>query len=272
MQHFLIPMCYFPSTVLVLDSETHFLSKVFEQYHESLAYRLFETVDNALAYIQYQAFMFSYGKSKPKRIKEFAAVYAEIYNPSRFSEISVVVLEKNRMDGDGLMFLDQIRHGPIKKLLLIDAGDEALAKKALKDGLIHAYLLKDHKRLKSLLQETIHALQLAYFQEVSAVIERILPINPPKCLYDKDFAHLFQAIKKQHHIVEYYLFDAVGRFLLLDKNAELSFLMVEAETEKSGFQTAHTYVEGNAKVKLRQKKIFAYQRYLDELEAEALLS
>ena len=59
------------------------------------------------------------------------------------------------------------------------------------------------------------------------MILRLLSLIPPSCLYDKAFAQFFLKLREENAIVEFYLVDNSGSFLLLDEDANVSFLIVK---------------------------------------------
>lgn len=242
MQPFSIPTCYFPSTALFLDDSRDFLLNFVLQLDESVAYRIFDTPLEALSYLQNKRCeldilsrhcLSEYTEAKNCPLTnhtinlDLAAIHAEIYNPQRFSEVSVVVVDYAMPGMDGLEFCRRMENSNVKKILLTGQADEKLAITAFNEGLIHRYIKKSAVNVAELITKSIAELQLQYFQSMSDMVVRMLSVSSPNCLQDKKFAQLFQQLRLEKGIVEYYLIDNSGSFLMLDQDANVSFLIVK---------------------------------------------
>jgi CheY-like chemotaxis protein len=257
MQHFSIPTCYFPSTALFLDDSHDFLLNFVLQLDEGVAYRIFDEPRKALDYIHNKNceldLLSQHCISEYTEAKHFsalnqtinldlAAIHAEVYNPHRFSEISVVVVDYAMPGMDGLEFCRQIGNNNIKKILLTGQADEKLAIAAFNEGVIHRYIKKSDINAAELITKSIYELQLQYFQAMSDMIVRMLSITSPSCLHDKNFAEFFKQLRAENRIVEYYLVDNSGSFLMLDDDANVSFLIIKnADDIRSHYDLALTH-------------------------------
>jgi CheY-like chemotaxis protein len=244
MQHSLIPACFFPSMVLFLDDGNDFLLNVMLQLDERVAYRLFDMPMEALDFISHYRCEFDLFKrhcmseyTEAKNVSNqtvllgLAALHAEVYNPYRFSEISVVVVDFSSRGMDGLEFCRRIENSNIKKILLIEREHEMLATLALQEGLIDCFLYKKDKEVIDGIKKQVDALQLQYFLGMSEMVERILPAPFPNCLRDKKFEELFVQLCSQKSIIEYYLIEYSGSFLMLDEDAKVNVLILKQEQD-----------------------------------------
>lgn len=246
MQHFSIPTCYFPSTAVFVDDSHDFLLNFVLQLDEGLAYRVFDSPFEALDCIKNkgceldllsQRCLSEYTESKHCPLTnhtinlDLAAIHAEIYNSRRFSEISVVVVDYAMPGMNGLEFCRNLEHSDIKKILLTGQADEKLAIDAFNAGLIHRYIQKSDPNVAELITKSIHELQQQHFQKMSDMIVRMLSVTSPSCLHDKKFAEFFHQLRQEKGFVEYYLADNSGSFLLLDEDANPSFLIVKNEAD-----------------------------------------
>jgi CheY-like chemotaxis protein len=246
MHHFSLPTCFFPSTALFVDDSRDFLLNFVLQLDEGLAYRIFDSPEKALDCIQQkrcelellsQSCLSEYTEAKNCPLTnhtinlDLAAIHAEVYNPKRFSEISVVIVDYAMPSMNGLDFCRQIEDTHIKKILLTGQADEKLAIEAFNQGLIHRYIKKSDPNVAALITKGIHELQLQYFQSMSDMVVRMLSVTSPSCLRDKEFAQQFWNICREKGIVEFYLADNSGSFLMLDDDANISFLIVKNEAD-----------------------------------------
>lgn len=246
MQHFSIPTCYFPSTALFVDDSRDFLLNFVLQLDEGLAYRVFDSPFDALDCIHKkqceldmlsQRCLSEYTEAKNCPLTnhtvnlDLTAIHSEVYNARRFSEISVVVVDYAMPGMDGIEFCRKMGNTNIKKILLTGQADEKLAIEAFNEGLIHRYIQKSDPNAAELITKSIYELQLQYFQFMSDMIIRMLSVTSPSCLHDKRFADFFSQLRQEKRVVEYYLADNSGSFLLLDDDANVSFLIVKNEAD-----------------------------------------
>jgi CheY-like chemotaxis protein len=308
MAHTSIPMHYFPSTALFLDDSPDFLLNFVLQLDEGVAYRIFDAPRKALDYIHQKtcALEILNRTSHAQAPQGSFVMPPAVFNPHRFAEISVVIIDYAMPGMDGLEFCRQLENQHIKKILLTGQADEKLAIQAFNEGLIHRYVKKSDINAAHLITKSIYELQLAYFQGMSEKMGQERGMVQPVCLQDQAFVSLFQTICDEHKIIEYYLMDSSGSFLMLDEDANTSMLIVKRESDllldaqrareandakdiisytkgsslcsvKANrlFADAtyyYAYVQGNAAVDARAQKILSYHRYLEEVDAEELLS
>jgi len=126
-----------------------------------------------------------------------------------------------------LIFCREIqKNTAIKKILLTGQADENTAVDAFNEGLIDAYIQKCDTDFMMQIRKKISQFQIEYFQMMSAVVSRILSLTTIPCLHDERFYSFFENLKKEHNIVEYYLIESTGSFLLFDRNAKPSVLLL----------------------------------------------
>lgn len=246
MNNYSIPTCHFPSTVLFLDDSRDFLLNFVLQLDEGLAYRIYDSPYEALARIkQKQSELeqlshrctseYTEAKNCPLTNHtvnlDLAAIHAEIYNPYRFSEISVVVVDYAMPGMNGIEFCRSIEDSCIKKILLTGQADDSVAVQAFNDGLIHRYIKKSDPNAAQLITDSIEQLQRQYFLDMSAMVVKLLSVTSPNCLHDRAFADFFKQLRQEKGIVEFYLADNSGGFLLLDGDAKVSFLVMKSEAD-----------------------------------------
>lgn len=252
MQQHSIPVCYFPTTAYFIDDNRDFLLNFVLQLDEHLAYRMFDSPFSALESLRQKQCEvdvlnrrclteYTEAKNCPHRNHtinlDLAPIHAEIYNPNRFSEVSVVIVDYAMPGMNGLEFCRNITDTNIKKILLTGQADEKLAIEAFNEGLIDRFIHKSDRQAGQLITKAIYDLQWQYFQEMSDIIVRMLSVSSPSCLQDKVFAGFFLQLCDEHNIKEYYLADNSGSFMLVNEDAEISYLIIANEQDK------HQYTE-----------------------------
>lgn len=240
-----IPTCYFPSTVMFVDDSRDFLLNFTLQLDENFAYRLYDSAFAALQIVHKgqqeddfnQRCLTEYVDANgcPQTNYtvnvDLAAIHGEVYNPKRFGEISVVVVDYAMPGMNGLEFCRRMENSPIKRILLTGRADERTAVEAFNDGIIDLYIQKQNPNITQLINESIAAMQFRYFQNMSDIVVKMLSVNSPNCLQDPAFYEAFNRIREENKIVEYYLSENSGSFLMLDADANRSYLVVKTEQD-----------------------------------------
>lgn len=241
-----IPVCYFPSTVLFVDDSRDFLLNFVLQLDDELSYQIFDSPHKALESINLAHSELD--KLKDRCLSEYteaehcpltnytvnlnlSALHGEIYNRQRFSEISCVVVDYAMPGMNGLEFCEKLKDIPIKKILLTGQADEKIAIKAFNDGLIDKYIKKSSDNISQLISKTIASLQSEYFVLMSETLTCMLSVSSPNCLKDKAFVDFFRQVLKQKKIVEYYLTDNSGSFLMLDADGKMHALILKNQQD-----------------------------------------
>ncbi len=240
-QAFAVPLCYFPSLVLFLDNGHDFLLSVLLQLNEQVAYRWFDSSIEALDFVnnyhQKYDVLARHCASEYREVQSsfhfhidqaLSALYAEIYNPYRFSELSVMVIDSSARGMDGFEFCRRVGHSMTKKLLLIHPEEEEKAQEALSTGIIDGYLDKKNPEMIERIHQEISRLQVDYFLSMSYSISRALNLVVSDCLKETGFQLLMNSIVSRYRIIEYYLIDREGSFLLLDEDANPSVLIINS--------------------------------------------
>jgi CheY-like chemotaxis protein len=239
MKYSRVPVCYFPTSVIFVDDSKRFLTNTSYKLDESLAYLLFDNPERALDYINKEnkpnILLSKYLKanaesstfSPDQRSLNFdvKAIYKESYNPERFNLVSVVVVDYSMPVISGVEFCRQLQDSPVKIIMVTGEADQRLAVELFNEGLIDKFILKSDPNFEQHLNSSIKDLQTKFFQEVTEQIASALAAEP-YCLNDSSFIQLFEKIIKQYKIVEYYLLDEPGSYLLLDINGNSRWLIL----------------------------------------------
>jgi len=239
-----IACCYFPTTVLFLDDKIDELKNVKISMDRNLVCKLYRNPLNALDYMTNEYKPNPFIKKWISNLKDIdreqdpthsyididiSAIHQEIYALDRFKEISIIIVDYDMPKMDGLKFCKKLINNPIKKLMLTGVADESLAVQAFNEGTIDHFVGKGERNFTDHLNEAIAKLQQAYFQDLSSMIINNLAANPYSCLGDPVFSKFFAKLCQERNIMEYYLVNDSGCFLLLDINGNPSWLIVKSE-------------------------------------------
>lgn len=276
-----IPCCSFPTTVLLIDDDESFLESTSLKLGRKIPRKCYSDPVAALNFLleQYQANPFTKRcllrpeeRSRDHRNidVDVQAIYKEIYNPARFTEISTVVVDFAMPGLNGLEVCQQLKGSRFKVVLLTGEADEKVAIDLFNKGIIDRFVRKDNPDFMNVLVLAINQLQEEYFKDLSEIVVNSLTKNPeypPCCLDDPVFVTFFNEFLGQHQFVEYFLLDATGSFLFLDASANPSMLIVKDETEMQGAlcdaELSDTEVPADIFAAIKNKTMLLH-RYIDE--------
>lgn len=246
MRDYYIPVFSIPSTTIFIDDSYNFLTNFTLGFSDKLSFATFKSPLEALKLINnnyQQSDHFSqrcvseyldsnrWPMTNQTINIDLSAIHMEVYNPKRFSEISVIVVDYAMPEMNGLEFCKQIENPAIKKILLTGEADESIAIQAFNEGIIHRFVQKSNVDVTNVVLQAIQQLQKQYFQQMSESIIKMLSANSPNCLQDRKFSEFFYQLIAKHNIVEFYLTENSGSFLLLDEKANSSSLIVKTEQD-----------------------------------------
>lgn len=144
--------------------------------------------------------------------------YKEVYNASRFNRFSVVVVDYEMPSMNGFEFCRQIDSPYIQKIVLTGEADESLAIQAFNEGLIDHFIRKQANSLLEDLELAIQASQHKYFCKLTETITTAVTkhTQPISAIAVPEFRDHFFKLIRMYNIVEYYLFESMGSFLMMD--------------------------------------------------------
>jgi CheY-like chemotaxis protein len=238
-----ISVCSFPTTVLFIDDNKEFLNALFlDLKDENITYKAFTTPYNGLEYLNKecppQPFLkklISYTDEQEWEHRTLDLnihdIYQEIYNPTRFKQVSTIVVDYDMPGMNGLEFCQKITIPHIRKIMLTGAADEHLAIEAFNKGLIHKFINKNSADLGRQLNKALRESTQTYFQEISQLFIHTLNVNWGTALTDPAFIELFPSLLENYNIIEYYLFQSNGSFLLIDREGKDYGFFIKEERE-----------------------------------------
>lgn len=244
-----IPCCYFPTTVAIVDDDKLVLKGLFLKLGAKYPCISYSSPIQALDFLtkEYQPNPFMQRvilrpdeNENEHRVLDIdvRAIHQEIYNPQRFTEISVLIVDYAMPSLTGAELCQQLRHLPVKKIMLTGEATHDLAVRLFNEKLIDNFFRKDADNFLELILAAVKAQQVRYFQDLSELVVSSLtkdPHRPPACLDDPVFIDFFNKLCQEKNIVEYYLADASGSFLLLDSQGHINWLIIKTEAEMEGW-------------------------------------
>jgi CheY-like chemotaxis protein len=243
-----IACCQFPTTVLFLDDKSRFLESLVLNLDENFPYKMFTNADDALNFLANDNKLakshhnwlenrksgedgeFSEGPTHIVVDINIADIYKEIYASNRFSEISIIVVDYAMPGMNGLEFARKVKQleSNAKIFMVTGEAEDSIAIQAFNEGIIDRFVKKNAPGFYTELNIAINQLHKEYFDELSENIINNLSANPNCCLNDAVFIEFFQEFCWHNNIIEYYLIDELGSFLLLDKLGVSTFLIIKS--------------------------------------------
>lgn len=241
--------CYFPTTVAIVDDDKVVLKRLSAMVSDEYPYISFNSSIEALNFLtkEYQPNSFMQRvilrpdeNENEHRVLDIdvRAIHQEVYNPQRFAEVSVMIVDYAMPGLTGAELCQQLKYLPIKKIMLTGEATHDLAVKLFNGKIIDNFFRKDKGNFLELILQAVQEQQAHYFQDLSELVVSSLtkdPNRPPACLDDPIFIQFFNQICREKNIVEYYLADASGSFLLLDSDGHPYWLVIKTEVEMEGW-------------------------------------
>jgi CheY-like chemotaxis protein len=166
-------------------------------------------------------------------------IHREVHNEHRFEQVSVVVVDYDMPELNGLEFCRNIKNPAIKKILLTGKADEQIAVSAFNDRIIDRFIRKQDADVMNLLDRTITELQHEYFNQIEHMLSNALAVGSHLFLFDELFAAQFEKIRIELGIVEHYLSCMPEGILMLDMYGTAYLLVVQTEeAQRSCYEIA----------------------------------
>jgi CheY-like chemotaxis protein len=230
----------FPSTVCLIDDDTDLLTVLVMKLKKGNFYR---TSNEPLKAIEFLKNTHASGAVFPQPLDnteqddpnrylvdfDLSPQLKYLENEQRFQEVSVVIVDYSMPEINGVDLMAQLKDKPFKKILLTGEADQGIAIRAFNAGLIDRYLSKNLD-IFPLLNEYVAELQAQYFVERSAPIINFMT-QQNQAFNQSALKALLHTITKTHQIVEYYLMNKAGSFLLVNAAGKLSYLEVQSEAD-----------------------------------------
>lgn len=237
-----MPM-YHPTRVLAVDDSENFLRSLDLQLRDNIVFsyttsaleavsKITEDGERATMDMRCISFVAQAGHGSMLKL-DFDLIESQLREFSRFKEISVVVVDYDMPEMNGLDLCRKIGKSRALKILLTGVASEKVAIAAFNDGIIDAYLQKSSPTVMEDLEAAIDQLQQRYFRTISAVVRRTLDMRAPDFFHDERFLEKFRQICEAQKTVEYYFVDGPLGFLLVNEEGCFQRLIIQSREEGS---------------------------------------
>jgi CheY-like chemotaxis protein len=247
-------LCFYPTTVGLVDDDKAYMKKLLFRLvgEEQLSCLTYGKPEEALDFLtkQYQSDSFINRCLINQESRKFdhlvaeldiPAIHKEIFNPQRHNEVSVLVIDFAMPKINGLELARSIRKSNpyIKIIMLTGEAGHSLAVDAFNERSIDHFILKSDPNVLEMLVQAICTSQIEYFLNLSTMaLNKIANFSKDRlaCLSDPIFVDFFKQLCSTHKLIEYYLLDSHGSFILLDAQGKPSVLAVADEYMMETYQ------------------------------------
>ncbi len=225
-----IPMKY--ATQVVLVDDDHVILEVMSKQIKDLGFgvQAFSSPSDALEWLndRHDAPLFEPWMNQDEETALSAnlhEIYHEISNENRHDRVSIIITDYDMPDMDGLTFLRQVHDSSIQKILLTGIADESLAVQAFNRGEINSYIKKHDPEIYNRIEDALDIGLHQFFDRESAVFMHVIGHSLyGQALKYPEFSLFFADVIKKYDVIEYYLLDSIGSYLLKDRQGKYHIL------------------------------------------------
>lgn len=248
--------CHFPTTVTLIDDSTSFLTNLALHLHKhNIVSRTFSNPEDALHYLRddYQIdpaidnCIEHYSNLELDDYDQHSVVkvdtlYQQIFNPNRYNEIAVLIVDQSMPLLNGMDLCRALRDFPFKILMLTGATSSSEVISAFNEGIIDKFVSKNELENFDNLIAMIQELQKKYFYERSRIIMQNIMLGQT-VIKEKAFIQLFNHIVQKYNIVEYFMYQHEGSYVLLDQDGNAYWLIVQSKEHLEHWHEVAMYHE-----------------------------
>lgn len=237
-----ISLCYHPTTVALIDDNKDFINHLVVNFNEVLLSLPFVNPLLALKYFEdsyrYESFAANciegYEGKEGQHLAsaiDVQKIQQEIFRNERFSEVAVAVIDYNMPALNGIALSQKLKEIGIITILLTGEAENELAISALNQGHIDYFVKKTEDNSTDYLLEIIKEMEKRYFLKLSSSLLSKMPPHILGCLNDPEVVEVFEEICEEHKIIEFYIWNEMGSFLLADKTGKTSGFILASEDD-----------------------------------------
>jgi len=239
---------YYPTTLVCIDDDHIFLSNFALQLDDHYSYKLFSSPSNAVEFINnsftdspLEKRCLSYyrplNENEDLLHFDFNVLEREISDGDRYKEVSVIIVDYEMHDMDGLELCNSIRDPNIKKVLLTGVADSNIAIDAFNKGIIDRFIVKNDPHIIETIHTAVRELQHQYFSDISRVIQHTLEVTTKGLLSNTKFNQFFLQLLNDKSIAEYYFVENLTGFLLISTDGSIFRLIIQNKEQLAAGKT-----------------------------------
>ncbi|GAB6043606.1 response regulator [Endothiovibrio diazotrophicus] len=228
---------------MFVDDNPHYLGNVSRGLSRRGAYRYFSSPHDGLDFLRGRdrngvtSACVSVFADNPDPVADHVirldlrAISRTLFNPGRFDEVSVVVVNYDMPGINGIEFCRQLGGFPVKRLLFTGTADERVAVEAFNEGVIDGFLPKGEASIFQRLSGWIDELQRRYFADLSRFVGEALAYDSMGFIRDPAFVALFERLCAEREVAEYYVSNEPAGLVLVDGDGRIALLAVQSAAQ-----------------------------------------
>ncbi len=231
---------YFPTQVILIDDDAGFLKILESKLSEKFLVKAFNNPNQALAYLQENQFLQNIINPNTlvdeelefgERYLSLTKMNALVENKAKHEMTTVIISDYVMPEMNGIEFFEKIFDMPVMKILLTGNADLDLALYAFNRGVVDKFLVKKSQKLLTEVEESIIACQHGFFRKYSYPLLSSLSLPDDSLLNKGSLSTALEKIIQDNDIVEYYLIDNIGSYLLITRTGKHIYFMCMVERQ-----------------------------------------
>ncbi|KTD33564.1 Two component response regulator [Legionella nautarum] len=229
---------YFKSKIILVDDNESFLDNLSFKLSNSYTVETFSDPEKAKEAIisSYENDITSVTQNFLTEIEnedeeahysvDFSKIISLSENENKKETVSVVIVDYSMPLINGIEFCKKIAHLPILKIILTGYADFKVAVDAFNEGIIDRFLVKDSPLMLEETIKEINAMQELFFEKLSYPLLPHFSVKRETLLTSKEYIGHFNEIIHNINACEFYLFNPLGSYLLLDEKGSKFYFIV----------------------------------------------
>lgn len=216
---------------------------------------------------------FNYANNLERNYFKKGSLTKIISDDKKCQQISVIIADYKLNTGiTGLDFLTSVCDKSVYRILYTGVADEKIAIRAFNQGLIDGYFKKSDK-VENLLDMIEHG-ELAFFKRKSQCLENIMYQTRLEHIFlHEEFKVLFDEIVSSKRIIEFYILDECGSYIMFSPNKIYTLLVMPFESIPGQIEVLkennmHTLIED---VFAQKKMLYLVPNWIDEGDTQSLI-
>jgi CheY-like chemotaxis protein len=239
-----LPAFFFPTQTIIIDDNSQFLDSLsLSLQYNTHSYKFFNNPKKALSFINDNLEKRKWIKKYIRPLEEEIAdhkiidiniseLHKEINNNERFSVITNIIVDFDMPIINGLEFCKEFENVDLNKILLTGTVDDKLAIDAFNNRLINYFIPKNSDNISRKLNDYIEAGANLYFNNLSQMIYTSIKTSKDSLIFDNNsFVNFIHSILEEKKIIEYYLIDENGSYLMVNKEGQNNILHINTDDD-----------------------------------------
>lgn len=256
-----LPLFYFPTQILFIDDDEFLLNTLSHVFEREYNFLTTTDSDKALELLS-QNYKFSAkdflidttGRdycdlhldiSKNITVKfNFDKIDQLIKSTERINTISLIIVDYNMPNINGLELCRKITDKNVKKILLTGEASDKSVIAAFNDNLIDGFVKKGEKDAVAELKKLVDKMLCKFFIDITLPLIKNLEITSSSHFLDSTFVNFFKRFIIDYSIIEYFLINNNGTYILQNKEEnKFIFIIQDEESLSKNFIEPYEHID-----------------------------